>query len=619
MNNTQAKEKNSIFPIKKESYMNYSLQLLAEGLNYTEYSFNKNNNSTEYSRDQSANSFNANKLNNTRTNSSKEFSSSKIIQVTFESFLEMSDNYYSYIKFWNQFDLSISSSKLSFRICLFLLLMLTFPLIKPYFLFVYYSIKLIILLLIYIYCGFFNKKSKYFSKDRVYRQTFKKYIPANYYLSKSEKSLSILNLIIYNTFLLSSILFLIYFLIDLKNKNTELTNIKDARIEVIVFKTISTYFQFFIEIYVILYYLIDYSNDNSLLNIYKNTNARSENENENIDIPINKFDYKECKYNPLRKKLFYSFNITASFIIMILVFSFIIAIINQDTYNGFVENDTYFYLFSFVCVMKNLLFMILYGLALKKLYSIVRFKLNWNNFLILKIIRYLDNNKIVRKIRQYYDDRYIISMSVQKNDEMWEVKERNSINLCSNISNDKISIDNLNSLNNNRNTKDPNLVLLKFEKKYISKKLSSTKGYNSLESTNANSKVIDQLKANVYVKNTNNICNIIPYIMFYDINNYNRNNKQEIPEFYNTRSKFFYIKYIKYLSFPFAFFVYTAMFISTSFSIFYYVFTSSYDFYFSEYMYLYYRLLGCLQCALLFFNTWVVYMKLEWGNLWLSD
>lgn len=550
---------------------------------------------------------------NINNNIKVAFNSSKILPIMFEAFINFSENFYAYSQFWDQYNLKVSNEKFSLFLCVFLLSMLTFPLIKPYLVFFYYTIKFFCLLLAYIYCFLFNRKSKYFSLERTYQQSFKRYLPVNFYMTKSNKGWILFNLIIYGLFLNINILFFIFFFIDLSKKNSA-SDISQTSTEVKVFKILATYFHLFIEFYVIFYYLIDPKSE-QIIDYYKgknNTNKDYYNLVHNV-ISLKKknknahtmLSSKHEIENPLKTKLIFAFIPTLSLLLIIIFFSFIVAMVDQDSVNAFNNNKTFFILFKLLCLIKEVVLIYLYLLNLNKFFKIIKLKMHWNNFLILKV-QNVEETTYKKNMKRFYNEKYINNKIIKEDSykSLVRRKECQEMDIDDNFDKKKYQLKSTDAL-----------ILL--EKEYFDNKLKSENNYNSKE-TYYNSRILKQIKKSIVVKNKNNICNEIPYIPFFDTISYNKEDL-EISEFYNTRSKYFYIKYVKYFSFPMIIVInlilcaYTLITLTIGLS------SSMHYLSNSLFSYLIVRFLICFMSLFVFFNTWVVYMKFEWRNLWLSD
>lgn len=545
------------------------------------------------------------------------YSRSNILPILFEAFINFSENFYAYSQFWDRYNLKVSDERLSLFLCLFLFSMLTFPLIKPYLVFIFYIMKLVFYVISYIYCFFFNRRSKYFSLIRIYQQTFKRYMQINFYLSKSDILWVILNLFIYILFLFTNICFFIFFFIDL-NKSKSATSIGETSTEVKVFKILATYFHLFIELYVLYYYLID-NTSSSMLNIYK----------DNEDHYFKRFitTSPSCA---LKTKLLYSLLTTISYFLLIVCFSFIVAIFNQDNSDSFNNNRIFFFLFKILCLIEGIVMIVLYALVITKFFNIVKLKLHWNNFLILKA---KNSDYVSSKNINNCSDRNKHE-SISNNQCMRNLNKRN--NVMNNNDHRKYSKQQKSKLfqetDNNEHKQNPSKfnneantnkyynstkALLLLEKLYLEKKLISDLKYNKKESS-LNLKLKKQLKRTIIFKNYKNICNEVPYIMYYDTDNYNKD-KLEVLEFYNTRSKYFYIKYVKYFSFPITILINVGLLVYTFGTLITGIYNDKNYISYSFFSYMFIRVLSCFQSMFVFLNTWVIYMKFEWRNLWLSD
>lgn len=419
------------------------------------------------------------------------------INASMKAFLLLSDNFYVYCRFWDNADtgINISDYDLTYALCLTLIIMLLIPLIKPILFLIYYIIKLIILIFLYFFNCLFNRQSTYFTNPNLFGSTFKRLIYRNFYKFKINKTISMIATLLYITFLCFNISFLVLYLIKASDPNSTYTNILDICFSIKFFKIGSTFLHLFIEVLIIMHFLID----------------KDVNQDKNVQFLF--FN------NTMFRKLSYSMAYTLFNFISIYILSLIIGeAVGEDS--DIQASKIYFNILQLVCFFSELSFIILYLLVIIKIANFDPFLDHWKSFYIVKEDFCNNYYFTLSNNRKYFSKECCDHMSNNAID-------RNLLNDNCTIRNDSNEVDDNNEQNDDKHDSSNANKSNKSNNKINSKEIVDKVIYNINQNIEKNKvkKDLETKKANKYhddCDNTNYITQETP------IDEYNNTFKEQM-------------------------------------------------------------------------------------------
>lgn len=534
-----------------------------------------------------------------------------------QAFLVLTDTVYAYCKFWGRLDSILIRTYYSYFLVYLVMILISIPIIKPVIFLIYYIIKSFFLCLMFILCFIFNRKSSYYTNVDLINKTFRRLIYRNFYKHKSNKNLTYVSLVVYIIFLCLNLSFFILFLIDLKDPNSHTKSFLTAPIGLQITKFLTTYFHFFMEMYIILYFLIDNNNHENQLFLNKKTDHIIL-ENETLPSYLsklresNKSNHNEklhC-YSPIAKKLIYSLVFTLAYMVILFIIALVISLDITDFSTEVKYNNLFFICFKILNISLEGIFIYLYCLVVVKFFNYSTLKSNWQGFFKVKnnyAYNYHTNATLNKKYYSKEDLRFEKNLndykqrfsSIQNDPDYESTFTYNSMQ----YNNFSFSYENQNDSNiddhyemtqiNKVNNFDVNYSLFSLtalEENYLNKKY---KQYE--ESKNDPYSTKKGLK--------------LPEIKYYEP-------AKEIDIFYNTRSKFYYYKYLKYISFPCLLIINIIFICNSTLTL---LFGTNSHLSDSLFSFIIIRCLSLLQSVCLFFNSWIIFMKIELRKIWLGD